>query len=69
MFRLFSPNSRYHMNQNRKDCPCNRGDEKGKFNFTQKKESALGSLYEVEHFLCSLQKVLKGIEIYNIFRF
>lgn len=36
--------------------------------FNAKKENVLGSLYEVESFLCKLNKIVKGIKIYSLFK-
>lgn len=34
----------------------NRNSEKHKFDFKRKKENAINSLFEVEHFLCDFKK-------------
>lgn len=39
-----------------------------KFDFKQKKENAINSLFEVEHFLCDLKKVCNTIGLYKILR-
>lgn len=36
------------------------------FNFKEKKENTIHSLFEVEHFLCDLKNICKGIKLYNI---
>lgn len=41
---------------------------KKNFNWKEKKESTIGSLYEVEHFLCNFKQICKGIEFYKLFR-
>ncbi len=52
--------------------PINRGNEpenkKEKFNFKEKKENTVHSLFEVENFLCDFQKICKGIKLYGILR-
>lgn len=52
----------YNGNKNNcsKNCPC--------FNFGQKKENTLCSLYEVENFLCHFSKVLKCVKLYCFFK-
>ena len=42
--------------------------DKKKFDFAQKKENTIRSLSEVEHFLCSINKALKGAKVYKILR-
>lgn len=49
---------------NRRNLNCN----KNKFDFNCKKENAINSLYEVEHFLCSLKKVCNTINLYKILK-
>ena len=49
-------------NLENKDC------KKKKFDFKRKKENAVNSLFEVEHFLCSLKKVCNTVELYKILR-
>lgn len=48
--------------------PENRGEKKKKFDFAQKKENTIRSLSEVEHFLCNLNQVVKGVKIFKILR-
>ena len=44
----------------------NRKEEKRKkFDFVQRKENAICSLFEVENFLCSLQKVINTFKFYH----
>ncbi len=50
---------------NRGDQPENR---KEKFNFKEKKENTVHSLFEVEHFLCNFKNICKGIKLYGILR-
>lgn len=68
----------YSCNNNKKQAHCNKqfnisspccNNNKDKFCFQNKKENTIGSLYEVEHFLCNFRKIIKGIKLYNIFRF
>ena len=33
-----------------------------------KKENAISSLFEVEHFLCNLKKIFNTISLYNILK-
>lgn len=47
-----------------KEANCN----KKNFDFKCKKENAINSLYEVEHFLCSLKKVCNITQLYKILR-
>ena len=46
----------------------NKIDKKNAFNFNEKKENTICSLYEVENFLCALQKTLKCFKLYSIFK-
>lgn len=50
----------------------NRGEipepKKEKFNFKEKKENTVHSLFEVEHFLCNLKNVCKGLKLYSIMK-
>ena len=39
-----------------------------KKNFKLKKENAINSLFEVEHFLCNLKKICKAIDLYKILK-
>ncbi len=43
-------------------------DRGEKFNFKEKKENTVHSLFEVEHFLCDFQNICKGLKIYKIIR-
>ncbi len=47
-----------------RDSNCN----KKNFDFKCKKENAINSLYEVEHFLCSLKKVCNITQLYKILK-
>lgn len=38
------------------------------FNFLQKKENTINSLFEVEHFLCKCQQALKCFKLYSLFK-
>ena len=48
----------------------NRGEspKKEKFNFKEKKENTMHSLFEVEHFLHDFKNVCKGLKLYHILR-
>lgn len=48
----------------------NRGEnsENKKFNFKEKKENTVHSLFEVEHFLCDFRNICKGLKLYQILR-
>ncbi len=48
----------------------NRGEtpKKEKFNFKEKKENTVHSLFEVEHFLCDFRNICKGLKLYQILR-
>ena len=46
----------------------NRDDKKRKFDFKSKKENAVNSFFEVEHFLCDLKKVCNTIGLYKILK-
>ena len=50
------------MNNNIQNC------EKNKFNFKCKKENAINSLFEVEHFLCNFKKICNTINLYKILK-
>lgn len=54
------------------DTSSNRGDnkenKKEKFNFKEKKENTVHSLFEVEHFLCNLRNFCKGVKLYQIIK-
>lgn len=39
-----------------------------KIDFIQKKDNTIHSLFEVEHFLCDLKKLLNTIKLYKILR-
>lgn len=41
---------------------------KNKFNFKQKKENTICSLYEVENFLCNFKNFVKSIKLYKILK-
>lgn len=43
--------------------------QKNKFDFKCKKENAINSLYEVEHFLCNFRKICKAINLYKIIKY
>lgn len=38
------------------------------FNFKNKKESIVCSLFEVENFLCNFKKIFNGIKLYKILK-
>ena len=42
--------------------------KKKKVDFKCKKENAINSLFEVEHFLCSLKKVCNITQLYKILK-
>ena len=42
--------------------------QKKKFDFKSKKENAINSLFEVEHFLCNIKKICNAIDLYKILR-
>ena len=46
----------------------NRECKKKKIDFKCKKENAINSLFEVEHFLCNLKKVCNTVELYKILK-
>ena len=43
----------------------NRIEKRKNFDFVQRKENAICSLFEVEHFLSSIHKVLHTFKFYN----
>ena len=43
-------------------------NKKQKFDFQKTKENTVQSLFEVEHFLCNLQQVTKGIRLFHILK-
>ena len=43
-------------------------NKKNKNNFTQKKENAIHSLFEVEHFLCDFKKLVNTIKLYKLLK-
>ena len=43
-------------------------NKKKKFDFKCKKENAINSLFEVEHFLCDLKKVFNTVCLYKILK-
>lgn len=49
---------------NNKEINC----KKSKFDFNCKKENAINSLFEVEHFLCNFRKICKAINLYKILK-
>lgn len=56
-------------NWNKKNCNNNCGMKNvNSFNFCQKKENTLCSLYEIENFLCNFNKALKCFNIYRRFK-
>ena len=48
--------------ENKKNC------KKKKFDFKCKKENAINSLFEVEHFLRNIKKICNTIDLYKILR-
>lgn len=42
--------------------------KKEKFDFKQKKENTVRSLFEVENFLCNFKKITKGLKIYQLLK-
>ncbi len=42
--------------------------KKEKFNFKEKKENTVHSLFEVEHFLHNFGNICKGLKLYQILR-
>ncbi len=44
------------------------GERNKKFNFAEKKENTVHSLFEVEHFLRDFKNVCKGIKLYQIIK-
>lgn len=42
--------------------------KKEKFNFKEKKENTVHSLFEVEHFLHDFRNICKGLKLYQILR-
>ena len=42
--------------------------KENKFNFIQKKDNTIHSLFEVEHFLCDFKKILNTIKLYKILK-
>lgn len=45
-----------------------RNCHKKNFDFNCKKENAINSLFEVEHFLCDLKKICNTVCLYKILR-
>ena len=43
-------------------------NKKKKFDIKCKKENAINSLFEVEHFLCNLKKICNTINLYKILK-
>ena len=43
-------------------------DKINNFNFAQKKDYTIRSLKEVNYFLCNLDKAIRYIKIYNLFK-
>ena len=46
----------------------NKSSDKKKIDFKCKKENAINSLFEVEHFLCDLKKVFNTVCLYKILK-
>ena len=46
----------------------NRDCKNKKFDFKCKKENAINSLFEVEHFLCDLKKICNTMYLYKILK-
>lgn len=46
----------------------NGGCKNKKFDFKCKKENAINSLFEVEHFLCNLKRLCNAIDLYKILK-
>ncbi len=46
----------------------NNYEKKEKLNLKEKKENTIHSLFEVEHFLCNLKNICKGIKLYQIIK-
>ena len=46
----------------------NKNKKNKNFDFKCKKENAINSLFEVEHFLCSIKKICNAIDLYKILR-
>ena len=42
--------------------------KKKKFDLKCKKENAINSLFEVEHFLCNFKKICNAINLYKILK-
>ena len=42
--------------------------KKKKIDFKCKKENAINSLFEVEHFLCNLKKICNAFDLYKILK-
>ena len=51
----------------KKDIEC-RNCEKKKFDFKCKKDNAIHSLFEVEHFLCNVKKACNTMCLYKILK-
>lgn len=47
----------------------NNKEKNNKSNFSKKKENAIHSLNEVEHFLRDYKRFLKYIKLYNFFKY
>ena len=47
----------------------NNKEKNNKSNFSKKKENAIHSLNEVEHFLGDYKRFLKYIKLYNFFKY
>lgn len=43
-------------------------NKKQKFDFKKTKENTVHSLFEVEHFLCNLQQITKGVRLFHILK-
>ena len=42
--------------------------KENKIDFIQRKDNAIHSLFEVEHFLCNFKKLINTIKLYKILR-
>ena len=56
------------MNSNNNNLLPNNNSKNTKFNFKQKKETTISSLFEVEQFLCDIKNTLKYIKLYKILK-
>ena len=46
----------------------NKSSDKKKIDFKCKKENAINSLFEVEHFLCDLKRICNTVGLYKILK-